>query len=254
MTIEKILIKQKVMGFIKRKSFRDLAKPKKLSQEILSQVKQLVSDQDIINFGKDHTMKKITKDYVEFTTSSGDKVCAYISDNEVKIRQMEKEEPATFEVPVNSYHGGYCVKCKEKREMQNISEVIMKNQRRALKGICPMCGTGMFKIIGKKADYSDTQVGFNPSDTLIEETLEDLLKEVCLEKTLTHFTIEEGLDDTGLEIWEDTELFVRLHHDFKQDVRNSIKEILKNKGYRATALSWEATGLRDEYSLKIKMI
>ncbi len=43
----------------------------------------------------------------------------------------------------------YCVKCKAKREMKDSSEVVMKNQRKALKGTCPTCGTGMFKILGK---------------------------------------------------------------------------------------------------------
>lgn len=44
---------------------------------------------------------------------------------------------------------GYCVKCKEKREMKDTEEVEMKNKRRALKGTCEKCGTKMFKILGK---------------------------------------------------------------------------------------------------------
>jgi len=44
---------------------------------------------------------------------------------------------------------GYCVKCKAKREIQGAAEVTLKNGRRALKGKCPSCGTGMFKILGK---------------------------------------------------------------------------------------------------------
>ena len=44
---------------------------------------------------------------------------------------------------------GYCVKCKAKREMSNAQEVTMKNGRRAMKGVCPTCGTGMYKILGK---------------------------------------------------------------------------------------------------------
>ena len=44
---------------------------------------------------------------------------------------------------------GYCVKCKAKREMADASEVTMKNGRRAMKGKCPKCGTGMYKILGK---------------------------------------------------------------------------------------------------------
>ena len=44
---------------------------------------------------------------------------------------------------------GYCVKCKTKREMSEAQEVTMKNGRRAMKGKCPNCGTGMYKILGK---------------------------------------------------------------------------------------------------------
>lgn len=44
---------------------------------------------------------------------------------------------------------GYCVKCKKKQEMKEAKEVTMKNGRKAMKGTCPACGTGMFKITGK---------------------------------------------------------------------------------------------------------
>ena len=44
---------------------------------------------------------------------------------------------------------GYCVKCKEKREMKDPEEVEMKNKRKALKGTCGVCGTKIFKIMGK---------------------------------------------------------------------------------------------------------
>jgi len=46
----------------------------------------------------------------------------------------------------------YCVKCREKREMKDVKEVQMKGKggpRRALKGVCVVCGTGMFRILGK---------------------------------------------------------------------------------------------------------
>ena len=48
---------------------------------------------------------------------------------------------------------GYCVKCKEKREMKDAKEVAMPAKgggtRPAMKGICVTCGTGMFKILPK---------------------------------------------------------------------------------------------------------
>ena len=42
----------------------------------------------------------------------------------------------------------YCVKCKEKRDMNSAENTTMKNGKPAVKGVCPVCGTGMFKIGG----------------------------------------------------------------------------------------------------------
>ncbi len=50
---------------------------------------------------------------------------------------------------------GYCVKCKEKREMKDAQQVEMPAKgggtRPAMKGTCAVCGTGMFKILPKAA-------------------------------------------------------------------------------------------------------
>lgn len=42
---------------------------------------------------------------------------------------------------------GYCVKCKSKKEIADAKEVKMKNGRPALKGKCPDCSTGMYRIL-----------------------------------------------------------------------------------------------------------
>ncbi|MEI8333571.1 MAG: DUF5679 domain-containing protein [Chloroflexota bacterium] len=42
----------------------------------------------------------------------------------------------------------YCVKCKAKREVKDPSHVTMKNGKPALTGICPVCGTKLYKIGG----------------------------------------------------------------------------------------------------------
>jgi len=48
----------------------------------------------------------------------------------------------------------YCVKCKAKREMKDAKEVDMKGKggmkRSAMTGVCPKCGTKMFRIMGTK--------------------------------------------------------------------------------------------------------
>ena len=42
----------------------------------------------------------------------------------------------------------YCVKCKAKKEMKDGKQVKMKNGRAAMKGRCPVCGTGLYRILG----------------------------------------------------------------------------------------------------------
>ena len=41
---------------------------------------------------------------------------------------------------------GYCLKCRESREIQNAQQVTMKNGRPASRGTCGECGTTMFRI------------------------------------------------------------------------------------------------------------
>ena len=43
----------------------------------------------------------------------------------------------------------YCVKCRAKKEMSNAKSITMKNGKPATQGVCPSCGTKMFRI-GKK--------------------------------------------------------------------------------------------------------
>ncbi|MGA1236204.1 MAG: DUF5679 domain-containing protein [Limisphaerales bacterium] len=49
---------------------------------------------------------------------------------------------------------GYCVKCKERKEIAGAVEETMKNGRKAIKGRCPSCGVVMFKILGGKTSPS----------------------------------------------------------------------------------------------------
>ncbi len=41
----------------------------------------------------------------------------------------------------------YCVKCKEKRTIDNAEVVEMDNGRRAAKGTCPVCGTKVTRFL-----------------------------------------------------------------------------------------------------------
>lgn len=49
---------------------------------------------------------------------------------------------------------GRCMKCRENnREMKNVEVVVMKRKNgegRAAKGVCAVCGCGMYKILPKE--------------------------------------------------------------------------------------------------------
>jgi Zn finger protein HypA/HybF involved in hydrogenase expression len=40
----------------------------------------------------------------------------------------------------------YCLKCRKTRDIKNPQQVTMKNGKPATKGICPVCGTKMYRI------------------------------------------------------------------------------------------------------------
>lgn len=45
---------------------------------------------------------------------------------------------------------GRCMKCRKQVEIKDPEEVEMKNGMLATKGVCPECGTKVFRIMGKK--------------------------------------------------------------------------------------------------------
>ncbi len=40
----------------------------------------------------------------------------------------------------------YCMKCRAKKEMKDAKSITMKNGKPATQGVCPTCGTKMFRI------------------------------------------------------------------------------------------------------------
>ena len=40
----------------------------------------------------------------------------------------------------------YCMKCRAKKEMKDAKAITMKNSKPATQGVCPTCGTKMFRI------------------------------------------------------------------------------------------------------------
>jgi len=40
----------------------------------------------------------------------------------------------------------YCFKCRAKREIKNAQNIILKNGKPAVQGICSVCGTKVFRM------------------------------------------------------------------------------------------------------------
>jgi len=43
----------------------------------------------------------------------------------------------------------YCMKCRKKVTIKNPQQVTLANGRSAIQGMCPVCGTKVFKFVGK---------------------------------------------------------------------------------------------------------
>jgi predicted GH43/DUF377 family glycosyl hydrolase len=55
-------------------------------------------------------------------------------------------KPPDVTVRTKEYIQGYCMKCRQKREIKNPQDIVLKNKRHAVQGICPKCGTKIVKF------------------------------------------------------------------------------------------------------------
>ncbi|MEX0862917.1 DUF5679 domain-containing protein [Nitrosopumilus sp.] len=70
-----------------------------------------------------------------------------LEDIEHKLHNPRKNKKISFESHASDV---YCVKCKTKRTIKNPEESIMKNGRPAIRGICPVCNSKVFRIVKMK--------------------------------------------------------------------------------------------------------
>ncbi len=74
----------------------------------------------------------------------------------------------------------YCMKCRTKKEMKDAKSITMKNGRPATQGVCPSCGTKMFRIgkgqnsflTGFKIEMKSVNEGFHVLDPVISITIQ----------------------------------------------------------------------------------
>jgi len=83
----------------------------------------------------------VTEEEVEKVTEVPGAETSEIAVSISSIAEEDVEEPVNL--PTIE---AYCAKCKKKVAMQDVREVTTKNGRPALRGICPVCGTGLFRM------------------------------------------------------------------------------------------------------------
>ena len=122
----------------------------------------------------------------------------------------------------------YCMKCKSKKEMKSAKAITMKNGKPASKGVCPTCGTSMFRIgsCDQQDNYSSDKVDLNLHITELNGQGIKLLK-IMLNKKLA---------DTMVEIRHTYNISYK---DSLKDRENEVRSLLErvSMGKRGTLLS-----------------
>ena len=133
---------------------------------------------------------------------------------------------------------GYCVKCRTKREMKNAKSVTTKNGRPATQGMCPVCGTKMYRI-GKSGDRALL--------AMTKAVSKSCLSDVAADKV---FRCHDGrviknLDELSVALREMSDDTFRYHvtadkNDFSKWVKDVIGDhelsaVLKNSSTRSQA-------------------
>ena len=54
----------------------------------------------------------------------------------------------------------YCFRCRAKREISNPQQVTLKNGRLATRGVCPNCGTKVFRMEKSRPSLEDQVLSY----------------------------------------------------------------------------------------------
>jgi hypothetical protein len=133
---------------------------------------------------------------------------------------------------------GYCVKCRTKREMKNAKSVTTTNGKPATKGVCPVCGTKMYRI-GKSGDRALL--------VMTRAVSKSCLSDVAADKVFWCHDgrVMKNLDELSAALREMSEETFRYHvtvdrNDFSKWVEDVIGDhelsaVLKNSSTRSQA-------------------
>ncbi|WP_338253351.1 DUF5679 domain-containing protein [Dictyobacter halimunensis] len=81
----------------------------------------------------------------EFISASEEPINETVSPVMADRSTSEEAEESADTSP--SQPEAYCVKCRARRGMKDARRIVTKNNRNAMEGVCPVCGTRLFRFI-----------------------------------------------------------------------------------------------------------
>ncbi|HTI13192.1 MAG TPA: DUF5679 domain-containing protein [Dictyobacter sp.] len=72
----------------------------------------------------------------------------FASQERDNLSSVDEQEAAAV-TETEPLYEAYCVKCRQKRVMNDSKQIVTKNGRNALEGVCPVCGTRLFRFIAR---------------------------------------------------------------------------------------------------------
>lgn len=100
-------------------------------------------DGEKVMFTTESKTHQFRKNFTPNDTSGADKWA-----REVVGSIKQQVEVHRIELPRKKEAGvkAYCMKCRTQREIKDPKPIVMKNKRPATQGLCPVCGTKLFRI------------------------------------------------------------------------------------------------------------
>ena len=114
----------------------------------------------------------------------------------------------------------YCVKCHTKREMKNAKSVTMKNGKPATQGVCPVCGTKMYRI-GKSGNRALL--------AMTKAVSKSCLSDVAADKVFWCHDgrVMKNLDELSVALQEMSEDTFRYHvNDGRNDFSKWVEDVI----------------------------
>lgn len=101
------------------------------------------ADGDKVALTTESRSQRFSKKFARNDVGGADKWAREVAADIKRQVEAHRIDLPTYKKPAVK---AYCMKCRTQREMKDPKPVVMKNSRPATQGVCPDCGTKLFRI------------------------------------------------------------------------------------------------------------